>query len=744
MSLDRTSGRTADAGRVDGGVWAMGARTAVRLAWTITALAISSGVLFLALLALNSRDPDVVTYEFWGAQAVTAIIFPAVGALIVSHHPRNALGWLFCLIGLSSGSSGLALEYAVYALEVNPNSVPGGVTAAWLSAWAGTLGFVSLALIPLLFPDGRPPSRRWMPLAWIAGGVIVLGTVSFALMPGQLEGYPSVDNPFGIEGARSILETVLSIGWFVVVITLFAGIVSLVIRYRRSQGAERQQIKWFPYAVAMLPVALLGNDLFPDLSWLIGGVGVACMPLAIGIAVLRYNLYDIDFIINRTLVYGALTTVVVGIYVLVVGYLGVLFSTRGNLAISLVATGLVAVLFAPLRDRLQRGVNRLMYGERNEPYVALSRLGRRLEGTLAPEAVLPTIVEDVARALRLPKVEIWLADGQVLRLGAAYGDTFDDVPSDTTVQDAGAVERMRRAPDGLRPSELGPSSEYGMVLAGRGAALALPLAHQGELVGALSVTPRAPGEDFSPADRLLLRDLATQSGAAAHAVSLTIALRSSLEDLRRSRERLVTAQEEERRRIQRDLHDGLGPALASMRLRLEACLDVAQATDDPLSGDLERLYELVGQASADIRRLVYDLRPPILDQLGLVPALQQHCERFSRESGIEISFQADPDLSISAAAEAAFLRVVQEALLNVQKHTRASRVDVRLGRRGGWLELKIRDDGMGFDASDFGNGTGIGSMRERAELLGGTLRIFGHSGPGTEVEVRIPVQEAER
>ncbi len=743
MSLDRTSGRTADAGRVDGGAWPMGARAAVRLAWTITALAISSGVSFLALLALNSRDPGVITYEYWGAQAVTAIIFPAVGALIVSRHPRNALGWLFCLIGLSSGLSGLALEYATHALVVRPG-LPGAATAAWFNAWAGTFAFVSLALIPLLFPDGRPPSRRWMPLAWIAGGAIVLGTVSFALMPGPLEGYPSVANPFGIEGARSILETVLSVGWFVIVITLFAGIVSLVIRYRRSQGAERQQIKWFPYAVAMLPVALLGNDLFPDLSWLIGGVGVACMPLAIGIAVLRHNLYDIDFIINRTLVYGALTAVVVGIYVLVVGYLGVLFSTGGNLAISLVATGLVAVLFAPLRDRVQSGVNRLMYGERDEPYIALSRLGRRLEGTLAPEAVLPVIVEDVARALRLPNVEIWLADGQVLRLGAAYGGTFGDVPSDITVQDAGAVERMRRAPDGLQPAELGPSSEYGMALAGRGAALALPLAHQGELVGALSVTPRAPGEDFSPADRLLLRDLAAQSGAAAHAVSLTVALRSSLEDLRRSRERLVAAQEEERRRIQRDLHDGLGPVLASMRLRLEACLDVAQASDDPLSGDLERLYELVGQATADIRRLVYDLRPPVLDQLGLVPALQQHCERFSRESGIEVSFQSAPDLSIPAAAEVTFLRVVQEALLNVQRHARASRVDVRLGSRDGCFELKIRDDGIGFDVSAFGDGTGINSMRERAELLGGTLRIFGHSGSGTEVEVRIPIQEAER
>ncbi len=273
MSLDRTSDLTADARRMGGGA---GARAAARLAWSITALAILSGMLFLVLLALNSRAPDVVTYEYWGAQAVTAIVFPAVGALIVSRHPRNALGWLFCLMGLSSGLSGLALQYATYALVVRSYPLPGAATAAWLNAWVGLPGFVSLALVPLLFPDGRPPSRRWQPIVWIAAGAIVVGTVSFALVPGPLEGYPSVDNPFGIEGSKGAFELLLSGGALVIVVTLFAGIASLVVRYRRSRGAERQQIKWFTYAVAMVPLALLGNSMFPDLSWLIGGVGGLC------------------------------------------------------------------------------------------------------------------------------------------------------------------------------------------------------------------------------------------------------------------------------------------------------------------------------------------------------------------------------------------------------------------------------------------------------------------------------------
>jgi signal transduction histidine kinase len=272
--------------------------------------------------------------------------------------------------------------------------------------------------------------------------------------------------------------------------------------------------------------------------------------------------------------------------------------------------------------------------------------------------------------------------------------------------------------------------------------LILPLTHQGAFVGALCLAPRSPGEEFSPADRLLLRDLATQSGAAAHEVQLTGALRSSLEDLQRSRERLVEAQEEERRRIQRDLHDGLGPLLASMRLRLEACLEVAERTNIPLSSDLERLYELVGEATADVRLLVYDLRPPVLDQLGLVPAIRQHCERFGRETGIETELATASELSVPAAAEVTVLRLIQEALVNVQKHAQASRAAVRLERQGDLLLVGVADDGRGLSANGGTSaGTGLLSMRERAELLGGTLKLNSRPGGGTDLLARIPVRD---
>jgi signal transduction histidine kinase len=729
------------------------------LAWSLAGL---SFALFAAEIALYIPARSMQAPSGWGTggdsgqliDLLPFLTFPVVGALVASRRPENPIGWICLAVGIFWMLGDFATAYGVYGLVARPGSVPFPAEVGWLGEWlwVPAIGLLGTYLI-LLFPDGRLPSRRWRSVAWLSGAAIVLASAGAGLVPEPLPDLGGIQNPSGLYGYPELAYALFDVR-LLLPLCILASAASLIVRFRRSGSEAREQIKWIAFAASLMGLGLLVEvvsalivapddfgtsgtqpfwlKLFQDAVRL----SQAGIPVAVGFAVLKHRLYDIDIVINRTLVYGALTASVVAIYVLVVGYLGALFRTGGDLPISLLATGLVAVLFQPLRGRLQRGVNRLMYGERDEPYKVLSRLGRRLEGTLAPEAVLPTIVENIARTLQLPHVAIWLADGGALRLGAAHGDA----PGRTTVWDMGAVESLRRAPDGLHPAELASSGEYGAVLDECGVALVLPLIHRGELVGALTMAPRSPDETFSPADRQLLRDLATQAGTAADAVRLTVALRTSLENLRRSRERLVAAQEEERRRIQRDLHDGLGPVLASMRLRLEACLDAAQETKDPLTSDLERLYELVGQATSDIRRLVYDLRPPVLDQLGLVPAIRQHCERFGRESGIEAGFEADPYLSIPAAGEVTLLRVVQEALLNVHRHAHASRVEVRLGCRDGWIELEIRDDGVGFETNGRGGGTGIGSMRERAELLGGALHVAGHSGSGTEVTVRIPIE----
>jgi len=318
-----------------------------------------------------------------------------------------------------------------------------------------------------------------------------VGIASSVLIPDTLEPSAAFDNPFGVDAA--ILGPVGAVANTLFVTVLLGALLSLILRLHRSRGEERQQIKWF-VAVAVFGISSLaglnivyslfaeGNSLgaFMDFLgtflWMLVPVS---LPIAVGIAILKYRLYDIDIIINRTLVYGALTVCIIGIYVLVVGYLGAAFQARGNLAVSIFAAGLVAIMFQPLRERLQRIVNRLTYGERDDPYGVLSRLGRRLEVTIAPKAVLPAIVEDIARALRLPQVAIWLADGETLRLGAAHGS----IPASVAVNDARAVEALRNATDLVRLADLDPSGVYRDILTGGGVSLIAPLTHQGELVG---------------------------------------------------------------------------------------------------------------------------------------------------------------------------------------------------------------------------------------------------------------------
>jgi signal transduction histidine kinase len=423
----------------------------------------------------------------------------------------------------------------------------------------------------------------------------------------------------------------------------------------------------------------------PDALFYLAAVSI---PITAGIAILRYRLYDIDILINRTLVYGALTVIVVGLYVVVVGYLGALFRTSGNLLISLIATGVVALLFQPLRIWLQRGVNRLTYGQRDEPYVVVAQLGRRLESIPAPEAMLPAIVETVAQALKLPYAAIALKRGDELHTEAVYGTPVE-------------------------------------------APLTLPLVYQAETIGQLALGPRQRGETFTSADRRLLEDLARQIGVAAHAVQLTA-------DLQRSRERLVTTREEERRRLRRDLHDGLGSALTSLMLKLDAA-DTLLDRDLPAARSL--LTESRGQMQAsitDIRRLVYDLRPPTLDEWGLVDALREQVAH-SALNDLRVKIVAPESLPpLSAAVEVAVYRITLEALANVVKHAHARNCSIRLSLVESNLVVEIEDNGVGRTPGTHA-GVGTTAMRERALELGGACVIEDASPHGTLVRASIPL-----
>ncbi|MGH3086000.1 MAG: sensor histidine kinase [Rubrobacteraceae bacterium] len=687
----------------------VGGRAAFRLACSFSAASVFLSGAAVVFAALNAPEPilDVA----WVA-VVMAVPFPAVGALIVSRQPANAIGWIFCAIGLFQGVNIFAGQYGRYALLASPDSLPGGEAMIWLESWTW---MPSLALLTtfllLLFPDGRPPGRRWRWLAGLSAASLTLAVIPLAASAWSEGGMGILCAQREFEAARETLEALCppgparmeegiliqigSVGLAATGMCALGSVASLVARFRRSTGVERQQIKWFAFAgvVAFACIAAMFTPLDEYRSIL--ALGILAIPVAVGMAVLRYRLYDIDVIINRALVYAALTAIVIGMYVLIVGYLGAVFRTGGNLAASLVAAGVVAVIFAPLRDRLQRTINRLMYGERDEPYAVISRLGQRLEAALEPRAVLPTVVSTVREALRLPYAAIELKGKDGFTVAAEDGEPIK-----------------------------GP--------------LHLPLTYQNEPVGRLVLGPRAPGEDLSPADRNLLDDLARQAGVAAHAVRLTA-------DLQRSRERLVTTREEERRRLRRDLHDGLGPQLAALNVHAGIVRGLIRRDPDSADELVVEMRREIQSAVADIRRLVHELRPPALDQLGLVPALRQLAARFGtggKSSGgdaLEVVVDAPDELPpLPAAVEVAVYRIVDEALTNVVRHARARNCAVRLGLAESDLRLEITDDGVGIPPMHT-SGVGLVSMRERASELGGSCEIEPLPEGGTRVSVRIPM-----
>lgn len=668
-----------------------------RLLWVFSVVLVT---LSAVLLLLNRNVEEDPVAPYWLNLAATALALSTVGALVASRRPENPIGWLLGASGLLYAVMVSVGEYGTYALLTERGSQPGGVVAAWLGSWLYVLGANLVLYSFLLFPDGRLPSPRWRVVAWLVALAICLDTASLALMPGTLYGYPGFDNPFGIEALAGLSGPIGVVTSVLVLVAILAPVIALIVRFRRARGDERQQIKWVIYAVAVLGAAIVAVNLWPALDPSFVGavmflVGFLAIPVAIGVAIFKYRLYDIDLVINRTLVYGALTACVVGVYVLVVGYLGALLRTEDNLAISLVATGVVAVLFAPLRDLLQRGVNRLMYGERDEPYTAVSRLGERLEGTLAPEAVLPAIVETVREALKLPYAAIALPrDGNSLEVVTTSGE---EPPADPLI---------------------------------------LPLSYGGESVGELLLAPRAPGESFSAADRRLLDGLARHAGVAVHGVRV-------MADLQRSRERLVLAREEERRRLRRDLHDELAPTLAALGLSAATVGELIPTDPKEAASANEKLRAAIRATVGDVRRLVYDLRPPALDELGLVEAVRERASRHSAQAeGFLVTVEAPDKLPpLPAAVEVAAYRIVQEALTNVSRHARASACSVRLACPDGRvLEVEITDNGVGLPDRP-GHGVGLSSMRERAAELGGECEIVRSSPSGTRVFARLPLRE---
>lgn len=570
-------------------------------------------------------------------------------------------------------------------------------------------GVVSFALVFSLFPNGQfvPRWVRWLVLMWMVG---------------------EIPDTF-LRNSSSIVK-ILNQLWYPPLFTVF--IIGFVImqayRYRSvSNAIERQQTKWavFGFAIALLlfavyillgvilPSSILTNILANLVANTMLYLFLLCIPLSIGVSLFRYRLWDIDIIVNRTLVYGTLTACIIVINGLIVGIFSALFQQRANFVVSLLASGVTIVLFQPLRLRLQSAVDRLMYGERDNPYKVISRLGQRLEAALAPETVLPTIVETVAQSLKLPYAAIVLTEEKEAKMVAVYGKAQEEVAH-------------------------------------------LPLTYQAEPVGELLLAPRAPGEAFTPADRALLTDLARQAGISVHTVQLTADLQRLTAELQHSQTQLVTTREEERRRLRRDLHDGLGSVLASLNMQTGAIR--ALLTSDLPAADalLLEQQQTIRSAIGDIRRLVYELRPPSLDELGLVGALRERAAQYNAQRGlaggrdgaeglhglrVDVS-ASDLPPALPAAVEVAVYRIVQEALANVARHARAHSCQIDLVQEDGQLHVEITDDGIGLPAS-YSPGIGLRSMRERARELGGNFEVFSRPEGGTLVCVCLPIAKEE-
>jgi signal transduction histidine kinase len=674
--------------------------------WVVTALfAAGQGVLLIG--AARSQGDVVAPADFIGS-LVVAVALASFGGLIALRGDSARYGWLMLGLGASHSAIQLAGLYSLYLVE-------GGEPLMSVAVWVQDLWMVpyllAFLLLPALFPDGTPATPRWrLPVRLAAAGWITLITVfALAARPAtnvfeEMESGPA--NPIGF---LPVPMGVVQTAWAALVLVSIAiGIGSLVTRWRRADVELRQRFKWMLLSLGLISIlvglnlinALLKETAGVDLGLsvllsLLLSLALTGQAIALGFAVLRFRLYNVDLVISRTIVYGVLTVVIVATYVgVVVGFGSFLPIEQTSLA--LMATGLAAVVFAPLRDRLQSWVNRWLFGQRDNPYVVLAEMGRLMADTGTPEEMLQNLTETVATLLKLPGAAIELEQDGVWTRRAAFG-TVADV-------DDGVV---------------------------------LPLRHQGEMVGRLVVMPRSRHEPLTHRDLVLLEDIAHPAGAIARSVRLTMVLQSA-------RERLVMAREEERRRIRRDLHDGLGPTLASQTFQLDEVLERLSVDPAGAAAIVEILKEQNQQLVADIRRLVYELRPPALDELGVAGALTAHVTQLGRSDPIAIEVRTVPDPlpSLPAAVEVAAYRIVTEAITNTIRHAAASLCTATLEVGAGRLTVSVRDDGTGLGEAPR-RGVGLISMRERTEELGGSFETTSPKTGGTVVVATIPLMNGQ-
>lgn len=598
-----------------------------------------------------------------------------VGAVVVARRPeQRRIGWLM----LGVGALGAGARALTGLAMLDPTRTPDPV--AWATNWAWVPGATAMLLLLLRIPTGELPSRRWRWVERLALGWGAVAVVVTAVVPGELAVTPLArPNPLGVAAAPWLNELLSPLFVLLPALVVTCAAASAV-RYHRAGGEERAQLRWVGAAAVVLaltaPFAALS-----EAGALVEGLAYLLLPAGLTVAVLRHRLYELGIVVRRTVAYTVASAMLVGLYV---GTVTVGQTVMGGRGPDVVASAVVAVAAVPLLSAVQRALERLFFGDRRDPDRVARQLAERLAGTA--EELLPLVVAEVAHSLRLPYVAVELEDGAV---AASAGP-------------AGTVEGLR-----------------------------VPLRHGGRVLGWLVAGRRSPSEPLGGHERRLLERVASHAGLAVHSATLS-------RELRQTAARLRVARAEERARLQRDLHDGLGPALGAIAMRAEAARNLLRSASSPdrLDQVLASIEQQTEGAVGEVRRIIQDLQPQVLDEHGLFAALDQLAETVPEDLALTVT--ATDRRPLPPVVELAVYRIAAEALRNVVRHARARRADVTLHRSDGELELTVADDGVGLGDDPFG--VGMTSMRARAEQLGGRLEVTDGPGAGTVVSVTIPLE----
>ena len=627
--------------------------------------------------------------------------YPVVGVLILHGRPGNPIGWVFLLAGLAWLAQLFSYGYAMFGDTAMPGSLPGALLSAWLSLWLVIPAFgLAFVYLPLLFPDGRLPTRWHRITARFAVGALTFAVLAWATDPNPES--LAVPNPAGVDlvGQLNLNEW----GWGLMVLSVVATVMAVVIRYRRAETVEKRQLQWFVYAAAVvgltLVLATISTDWGPAglASRFLFPLAIASIPVAAFVAIFKYDLYDLGAVVSKTVTFGVLAVFITTVYLFLVVGVGSVVGGESDVLLAVAATALVAVVFQPARKWVEKQARRFVYGERADPYDVLAELARRMGSTPSQQTILPEMAQLVAEGTGARRAELWLLIGTDMRRVSSWPERPPGpaVPLDEQLPlPAGTTHNVEiRSPE--------------------------------RLLGAISLD-LPPGQHLNPTEQRLLTDLAAQAGLLFDNIRL-------VEELKASRQRIVTAQDLERRRLERDVHDGVQQGLLALTLTLRReAAELVEREDTDTGRRLNAAADDARVVLEELRSISRGIHPAIVTEGGLTAALTSLCDRSPIAARLKTTDLGELPLPV----EITIYYLVAEGLANATKHSSATRIDVMVERRKDRVRVEVADDGVG--RADL-SGTGLGGLADRVSALGGDFVVLSPAGGGTRLQAEIPCE----